>query len=239
MAAAGWYNDELDPALARWHDGVAWTDHVVVKSEWEARGHPPPPPEDPGPVAAVGSRLAPRVAPRPDRRRVLIGSAVVVALVVLGGVALAQDRDDDPPASTTSTTRLESRRGGTAGLGIAVDRTGVDDLDATDAAGDGAPAGSEDGAGTGGQGAPAGSGTTRPPSAGGSGSAVQRTETSSRSSTGTTPVTSVGRGDQSSVGNRSTKTIERDLNITPEAPSPDPPPDGGTDGTADPGDQEL
>jgi hypothetical protein len=44
----GWYNDEVDPALARWHDGERWTAHTLVKDQWQGPGEPPPPPtEDP------------------------------------------------------------------------------------------------------------------------------------------------------------------------------------------------
>ena len=41
MAKAGWYNDESDPTLARWHDGAGWTDHVIAKGYWEAIGEEP------------------------------------------------------------------------------------------------------------------------------------------------------------------------------------------------------
>jgi hypothetical protein len=46
MTAPGWYNDEQDPALARWHDGADWTRHTVRKLDWAGRGTPPPPVDD-------------------------------------------------------------------------------------------------------------------------------------------------------------------------------------------------
>ena len=95
MAHAGWYNDETDPTLARWFDGVAWTEHAVVKADWEAIGQPPPPPVE---LAAAGA------APRSGRVRMAVGSAAVAAVLVVAGVALAQD-GDDPPADDRPTTQ--------------------------------------------------------------------------------------------------------------------------------------
>lgn len=43
MGTEGWYNDEADPALARWYDGTGWTRHTMVKAEWAGPGEPPPP----------------------------------------------------------------------------------------------------------------------------------------------------------------------------------------------------
>jgi hypothetical protein len=43
VGTEGWYNDEADPAIARWYDGTGWTSHTMVKAEWAGPGEPPPP----------------------------------------------------------------------------------------------------------------------------------------------------------------------------------------------------
>ena len=45
MGTEGWYNDEVDSALARWFDGERWTSHTLVKADWTEPGDPPPPVE--------------------------------------------------------------------------------------------------------------------------------------------------------------------------------------------------
>jgi hypothetical protein len=40
----GWYEDEHDPALARWWDGDRWTDHTLVIADQVPNVQPPPPP---------------------------------------------------------------------------------------------------------------------------------------------------------------------------------------------------
>ena len=64
MGEAGWFNDESDPALARWHDGERWTEHTVVKADWAGPDAPPPPPA-PAPPAWVPGNRPPDVAPHP------------------------------------------------------------------------------------------------------------------------------------------------------------------------------
>ena len=58
MTERGWYRDAVDPALARWHDGNAFTNHTIVMGEWHGDGQPPPPTaavEDPRFPAWVGN----------------------------------------------------------------------------------------------------------------------------------------------------------------------------------------
>jgi hypothetical protein len=43
MAAPGWYKDRGDPALARWFDGEAWTEHTLVIAEQTPGVRPDPP----------------------------------------------------------------------------------------------------------------------------------------------------------------------------------------------------
>src|SRR5215207_9708430 len=50
MTAPGWYNDEQDPTLARWHDGAGWTEHTMVKADWSGPGNPPAPGVAAGPA---------------------------------------------------------------------------------------------------------------------------------------------------------------------------------------------
>jgi hypothetical protein len=69
MTEPGWYNDEQDPALARWHDGAGWTGHTMVKADWPGPGSPPPPDalRRPGPPSGppLGAPLG--RAPEPTR----------------------------------------------------------------------------------------------------------------------------------------------------------------------------
>ena len=68
MTEPGWYNDEQDVTLARWHDGVGWTRHTVRKDDWTEQGAPPPPAES-GPTAPVepGTPQGPALG-RPESR---------------------------------------------------------------------------------------------------------------------------------------------------------------------------
>jgi hypothetical protein len=55
VGSKGWYNDEVDPALARWHDGEQWTAHTLLKDHWHGPGEPPPPPADDPWIARFGA----------------------------------------------------------------------------------------------------------------------------------------------------------------------------------------
>jgi hypothetical protein len=81
VAEAGWYNDEHDPARARWFDGTSWTEHTIIKAEWVGLGKPPAP---------DGPPLRPyRPIPDPPRASVprvvwiLLAAAVLAVVVVL------------------------------------------------------------------------------------------------------------------------------------------------------------
>jgi hypothetical protein len=48
----GWYRDEHDERLARWHDGHDWTEHTLVIADQPRGAIPPAPAEQPDPLAA-------------------------------------------------------------------------------------------------------------------------------------------------------------------------------------------
>lgn len=130
MGNPGWYNDEQDPARARWHDGSRWTEHTIVKAEWPpSRGKPPPPADDDwgtAPGADQPQRYQPPAAPPPPPNRPASrregradGKAekarqkamrpwyqkkrflIPIALVVIGGIAAAAGGgDEDDPVAT-------------------------------------------------------------------------------------------------------------------------------------------
>lgn len=226
MAQAGWYNDEHDRTLARWHDGERWTEHVVDKAAWEAYGQPPPPPQELEPWEPEE-----HWSPAPSRRSPLwVAAAVALVALFGGGIALARDsgdprphpaeESDRDPASTVDRSDRDRRLADDAG-----DLTGSSVDVATD------PAGTSAG----------GSGTTSPKAgttrttAPASGSAVQRTETSTKSSTGPNSVTEVRKGDETSIGNQGnvTNTTNTTIRTTTTTSTPEPPTDGG-DGGAPP-----
>jgi hypothetical protein len=60
----GWYNDDDDELLARWHDGEGWTDHTIAKAEWVGLGTPPSP-EGQRPLRDYQPVAARRSMPRP------------------------------------------------------------------------------------------------------------------------------------------------------------------------------
>jgi hypothetical protein len=189
VAAPGWYNDESDRELARWHDGVGWTEHVVVKAEWEAAGHAPPPPEDRD----------------PGRLRTVAGSAAVLALLLVGGVALAQDGGDDTPGGDGTVEQTNRSAGDTGELGSdMVDVTGFVDgsTSSTDASDDSDDSEDDDTSSS-----LARSGAPRPTAGTAAPGTVRRTETSTRTQTSSAPRTEIGGGDKTSVGNTSSKTI--------------------------------
>jgi hypothetical protein len=52
VSRAGWFNDDVDPTIARWHDGEQWTEHTLLKGLWTS-AHPPPPPGERPPTPWV------------------------------------------------------------------------------------------------------------------------------------------------------------------------------------------
>jgi hypothetical protein len=195
VATTGWYNDESDPALARWYDGEGWTDHVTVKANWEALGHAPPPPED-WPDGSYVPGL-------PDRRRAVAAAAVAVVVLAIGGVALARDGGDGAPprAPTHGQSDPVSHLGDATGAGI--------DAPAADAGVVGSDPATVGASSTGGGGTSSSSRRTSSTSAGG----VRHTETATQSHSNTGPVSSPGGGsteDKTSVGNTNDQTIRND-----------------------------
>jgi hypothetical protein len=122
MTAPGWYNDEQDPRLARWHDGAGWTEHTMVKADWPGPGNPPPPggTAAPAPLGPALGRPGPEPTETPwleqppvakPRREGpsghLVGAiaslvAVLVCLLILQRVE--DDREARANAPTTTTT---------------------------------------------------------------------------------------------------------------------------------------
>jgi hypothetical protein len=126
MIEPGWYNDELDPSLARWHDGTTWTDHTMDKASWTGPGTPPAPdqlaPSGPagGPLGGVQEppRPVPLIEAPPLARRsrwdqwerpsgylvAAIASLVVIAVCLVSLQRLEEERDAEAAVATTSTT---------------------------------------------------------------------------------------------------------------------------------------
>jgi hypothetical protein len=69
MTEPGWYNDEQDAGLARWHDGTGWTGHTMVKADWPGPGTPPPPAALPAPSAPAGPPLGAPLGRPPEPTR--------------------------------------------------------------------------------------------------------------------------------------------------------------------------
>jgi hypothetical protein len=135
MAEPGWYKDWSDPALARWHDGSAWTEHTVVIADqspgWVPASlptdAPPPPPGSPAgtlsdptqalpvtPATSVAAAAADagvdgaEDAERPwfKKKPYVLPLALVALLIGIGAVA-GGDEDDDPSDVTTTTEEPE------------------------------------------------------------------------------------------------------------------------------------
>jgi hypothetical protein len=124
VAEPGWYNDDSDDALARWHDGSGWTEHTIVKAQWAGPGMPPPPAApEPEPTAWIPSTSplpappiveAPPAAqpPRPaltDRYRAWplwarIAAPATAGLIAIGAATGGSDKPDT--VSSTGTTAL-------------------------------------------------------------------------------------------------------------------------------------
>jgi hypothetical protein len=215
VASSGWYNDESDPALARWHDGVAWTDHVLEKSEWEAAGVEPPPPEE--------WLDDPYVPGRMDRRRAVVAGAVAVALLAVGGVALARDGGDgrSPRPSTDGTSAPTDRVDDATGASIDVPALDAGTVVADPGTGPAAVGGSS----TPGRGTTRSSRSTPSTTSGG----VRRSETATQTHTNAGPQSTPGAatpGDKVSIGHTNDTTIS-----TTYVP---PPPTSSTSSTAPP-----
>ena len=84
MSTPGWYNDEDDDRLARWHDGKAWTEHTLVKAEWAGLGMPPSPVGQP-PLRAYRPVEARRSLPTPPPMWVPVVIAVVALVLAVVG----------------------------------------------------------------------------------------------------------------------------------------------------------
>lgn len=126
MTDPGWYNDERDPALARWHDGSGWTDHTMPKGSWAGPGSPPPPkpaPEgvplgrrEPGP--SLLDEPLPLPSSRPPRSQWERPSgpflAALLSLVTIAVCLLVLQRIDEhkeeAAVSAATTTTLRSER---------------------------------------------------------------------------------------------------------------------------------
>jgi hypothetical protein len=221
---AGWYNDEADLTLARWYDGEGWTEHVVLKADWEELGHAPPPPYE--------LEAAAPLAARSGRTRLAVGSAAVAAVLLLAGVALAQGGDDDPSPRTPSDSTSQRRSADEAldDLGDPLD-TSVPVGEAIDpATGEPLYGGSSSTGGSSSRTGTHATSRTRTSSATRSSGGVTRSER--RVEAHSNPVTpgQVERGDESSVGNSSDKTL-KDTYTPPPPPPPseDPPSDDTTD----------
>ena len=216
MANAGWYNDEGDHALARWHDGAGWTDHVLVKADWEGRGEPPPPGTPPWEPAVLAG-------PEPRRARVAVGSAVVVAVLLVGGAALTRDGDggdrDDTGRNGSSSETDTGQDGTVADLGGTLDPGLGDAVTGVDLGVDGIEGTADDGPSGGGTAGTVrgGSGATPVTSASGG---VKRTETSTKTQTNPGGVgNGTTGGDQTDVGHSSDVSIKTNYTTTTAAPT--------------------
>ena len=190
MANPGWYNDETDPTLARWHDGVGWTEHAVLKADWEGRADgPPPPAEIPGP---------PRTMPVP-RIRALVGIATAVAVLVIGGVAFARGGGGHGPTRSPVAGQPGVASDSGSGVGAVNGTVGDPTTVASATAGPDAVLGAGPPTTHG--------GTVRTGSATASSGTVQRTDTATHTHTGTGTVADVGKGDQSSIGHTTNTSI--------------------------------
>ncbi len=198
MTDGGWYIDESDATLVRWHDGVDWTDYALVRTDWEGLDGPPPPPE------------AFDWGPEPARRRPwgLAGAAVAAVLLVVAAASQMDDGGSGNPAGSNS----EQERSADDDDAVANDLADVPDLDDVTTTDDTGDDGDTDVARNAGSTGGSGSRSGGPPTS----SAVRRTETIIQTQSNPSPQTSVGSGDQSDVGNTSRTTIATDFNPPPD-----------------------
>jgi hypothetical protein len=115
MTAPGWYNDEADPSLARWHDGIGWTEHRMRKADWAGPGSPPPPDTSAPPIPlpdAAWVDSPPEPSP-PVRHRwerpsgyliSAVGSLVVILVCLLVLQSLHDQHEKEAQGTATSTT---------------------------------------------------------------------------------------------------------------------------------------
>jgi hypothetical protein len=118
MVAPGWYNDEADPSVARWHDGTGWTAHTMRKADWAGPGSPPPPaalaapdpspqpPPEPPWIEAPPqvSRSARSGWERPSGYLLAAITSLVVILVCLLVLQSLHDRRERETAGGTATS---------------------------------------------------------------------------------------------------------------------------------------
>lgn len=130
MAESGWFNDLDDPRLARWFDGEVWTEHTIVKAEWEGPGAPPPPvtlawipefdepppsedpPVDP-PTQVMRVRRPPSNIARVTRRYRhwplwgRIAAPAGVAVLLIAAISSSGDKKDQVDTTTASTISID------------------------------------------------------------------------------------------------------------------------------------
>jgi hypothetical protein len=209
VSTPGWYNDESDPALARWHDGVEWTDHVVDKAAWEAAGHAPPPPAE----LWVGEGPT-----RANRARLAVGSAAVAAVLLVAGVALAQGGGgggDDPSSPSTSVRRSDLADDSSGTVGSSIDSVGQAIDPAT-----GLPLYGTGSAGSGSGGTPGATTGSKTASTTKTANGVTRTEERTESHSTPSVQSNPTSGDKTNVGNTTDRSI-KDTYTPP--PSTEPP----------------
>lgn len=96
---AGWYDDPMQPGVARWWDGTQWTDHVQMLPA-------PSPPPAPEPTQAW-LQEPPRERRSWWRQRRVLVPAGVVSLAVVASVVADAGRSDEVAVDTAEATADE------------------------------------------------------------------------------------------------------------------------------------